>query len=365
MKSDSSMFDAAIESARIFNHVVREVAETSGLLTAVGQPRSVADVIRVMNFRPERAEQVLHMLRALVAAGVVTQREQHGITVFQTDALARQELAATDNGRYRERTDQIQAWFGEQHVEKIRRSNKQLLGSDLSFLRSTQGAIRFTQQFEAGWRTNLLNPLYEYGRVRCVEQLVTAGHRFLDLACGPGFGSLRLAELSSGPCRITAVDKSRDFLWLAEHNAYPHASVEFIERDLNTGLPPLAARSVDGVLFNGAFHFIEDKPQRLREIWRALRPGGLLAIGHCFSFSGYADETMHDFYFSMLADRAHVLPWLRIKDLVEEVGFQPREEFHRGSHSYLIAVRPADALADEPPPTALRGLVSQTRGGQP
>jgi SAM-dependent methyltransferase len=361
MKSDRSMFSAAIESARIFNHVVREVADTSGLLAALDQPRSVDDVVQVMRFSPRRAEQVRHMLRTLAAEGVVAQREHQGITVFQTNGAVRGRWAATDNGRYRERTDQIAAWFGEQHVEKIRRSNKDLLGPKLDFLRSPDAAIQFNRRFEAGWRTNLLNPLYEYGRVRCVDHLVTAGTRFLDLACGPGFGAIRLAELSLEPCRIVAMDKSRDFLELARRNTYPDAVVEFVERDLNTGLPPLAAESMDGVLFNGAFHFMADKAGLLRQIWRVLRPGGLLAIGHCFSSSGFADETMHDFYFSMLDDRTYVLPWVHIKELVREAGFDLRDEFHRGSHSYLLAER----LADPPPPTAMGSLVAQTRGGQP
>lgn len=358
------MFRAAIESAKIFNHTVREVAESSGLLSVLRQPRSVADLVQVMGFRPERSEQVRHMLRALASEGVVSQREHNGVAVFETDEAVRASLRARDNGRYREATDAISPWFGEGHVERIRAANKRLLGHDLAFLRSEHAAIRFSREFEDGWRANLLNPLYDYGRARCVEYLAAAGNRFLDLACGPGFGSMRLAQLSAGSCTITAVDKSADFLGIARRNDYQQSRITFIQRDLNTGLPPLPARSVDGVLFNGAFHFMADKPACLREIWRALRPGGRLAIGHCFSFSGFADETMHDFYFSMLADRTYVLPWLTIKEMLREAGFQLADEFHRGSHSYLLAMRPETAQA-APEPTAMNGLRPQTRGGNP
>jgi SAM-dependent methyltransferase len=361
MKSERSLFTAAVESGHIFNQAVREVAETSGLLDLLHNARSVDEVVRVMGLLPERTDQVRHMLRALAAEGVVTNAGPHP-DVYQTDKAVRASLALPDNGRYRPRMDRIQPWFGDRHVDAIRASNKQLLGADLDFFRSPTAAIEFSAKFEAGWRTNLQNPLYEFGRVRLVEELVRRGSRFMDLACGPGYGLARLADASRAPCTVLAVDKSADFLRMARAGSYPNATISFVHRDLNLGLPPVLPRSFDGVLFNGAFHFIEQKPQRLREIWRALRPGGLLALGHCFSHSGFADEPMHDFYFSMLADRAYVLPWLRIKELVGEVGFDIQHEFHRGSHSYLLAERPVTALDDDRPPSAVETTIA-IRGG--
>jgi SAM-dependent methyltransferase len=356
MKSEDSMFTAAIESAHIFNNAVREVAVTSGLLTALGQYRSVGDVVRVMDFLPERLAQAQHLLRMLAAEGLLDEREHGGVQVFRTNkAAVRAELAAPDNGRYRPKDDQISSWFGDGHVERIRAANKTLLGPDLGFLRSPTAAIRFNRDYEQAWRINLQNPLYEFGRLICVRELVSRGNRFVDLACGPGFGAARLAEFCTQPAVILGVDKSRDFLDIARRTIYPNAQVRFVERDLNTGLPPIPPGSVDGVLFNGAFHFMADKAARLGEIHRALRVGGLLALGHCFSHSGFADERMHDFYFSLLEDRAHVLPWAQVKQLVEAAGFQVFREFHRGSHSYLLAERLPDPVAPGRPSGAVAG----------
>lgn len=358
MKSQQGLYEAAIESARIFNHAVREVADSSGLLTVLTEWRTVEDCVRLMNFLPSRRAQVEHLLRVLVTEGAAEERFAFGRSLFR----AAPATGLSQPARYAPKYDRVDSWFGEGHAELIRQGNKHLLGRELDFLRSDSAAIRFNCEYELGWRTNLQNPLYDFGRLMLVRELVARGSQFLDLACGPGFGAMRLAEFSDGPCEITCVDKSRDFLDIARTNLYPQGRVTFVERDLNTGLPPVVPGSLDGILFNGAFHFMQDKPARLREIHRALRPGGVLALGHCFSYSSFDDESMHNFYFSLLEDRAYVLPWNSVKELITAAGFALLTEFHRGSHSYLLAERTPDppvAFGDD----ALRGVGSVGLGG--
>lgn len=349
MKSERSMFEAAIESARIFNRAVVEVARTGGLVGALSRTSSVDDVIQRMAFRPERREQVQTLLNLLSHEGVLDKRLARGTVVFERRAGTRSEEPDADGPeRYQPRMPAIEAWFGEGHSELIRASNKEFLGSDLSFLRSPDAALKFNREYEFAWRTNLTNPLYEFGRLICVRELVGRGSRFLDLACGPGFGVQRLAEFAAPGAAIVAVDKSHDFLDIARRGVYPGARIRYLQRDLNLGLPPLPRGGFDGVLFNGAFHFIVDKPARLREIREALRPGGLLALGHCFSRSGFADEPMHDFFFSLIEDRVYPRSWREIRSMVQEAGFAVRREFHRGSHSYLVAERLPDPVAPQP-----------------
>ena len=181
--------------------------------------------------------------------------------------------------------------------------------------------------------------MYEWGRVKVVRDLVQYGNKFLDLACGPGFGTERLVQLCDGPCEVVGIDKSSDFLAFARKAIYPSAKVKFIHRDLNEGLPPLQEGYFDGILFNGAFHFIKDKPSLLREMRRVLRPGGLLVIGHCFSRSGFSDEAMHDVYFHMIENACFVESWEAVRSHVSRSGFEELSQFHRGSHSYLTARR--------------------------
>ncbi|MEM9291117.1 MAG: class I SAM-dependent methyltransferase [Acidobacteriota bacterium] len=337
MKSTLTLHRAALESSTIFNRAVAECAVSSGLMNALGSPRTVAELITLMGFAPERRSLLEELLSVLCQEGLVKRHQlpAGGPTVYRAQ---RPSTVGDTLGRYRPREDAISSWYGERHANKIRSSNRAFLGRDLSFFRSAGGAIHFDGRFEEEWRINLQNPLYEFGRERCVRWLVeNGGHSFLDLACGLGYGSERLAQFSEGPVKIVAVDKSRDFLDLARLVVYPDAAVRFVQRDLNEGLPPLPAEPFDGVLFNGSFHFIRDKAAMLRSVAAHLQPGGRLAIGHCFSSSGFEDEAMHRFYFSLLAEAFYLVPWDEIKRLTRDAGFVLIDEFHRGSHSYLVA----------------------------
>jgi SAM-dependent methyltransferase len=352
MKSEDSMLAAAIESATAFNQAVQDVALTSGLFDALTHFTSVDGVMRRMGFLAEHRTRVENLLRILANEGTLEEREYNGLLVFRRDTAAVDALPDRVNGgRYRAR-DVLTDWYDTRHLERIRESNFQFFGHDLSFLRAPGEALRFDAQYEQLWRINLTNPLYEFGRMLCVRELVADGaYRFLDLACGMGFGSRRLAEFADRPAQIVGVDRSRDFLEIARAGDYLTATTQFVERDLNTGLIPVAPESVDGILFNGAFHFMKAQQDLLLQMWRALRAGGRLAIGHCFSRSGFADERMHDFHFSLLENASWPLPWGQLVDLVTSCGFDVYKQFHRGSHSYLVARRRPDMPESAPAST--------------
>jgi SAM-dependent methyltransferase len=339
MKSERTMFTAAIEAAKVFSHAVRESAQTAGVLEALKDPATVDDLSRRMGFHPGRKRQVTYMLRILSHEGYVSEREVGGELVFQRLPAPEATPRGPEEGRYQPEVGRVDDWYGEDYTEAIRNVNKDFLGPDLGYLRTTDVTVRFDRHWEWVWRNNLRNPIYEFGRLVCVRELVACGTRFLDLACGMGDGAQRLAEFSDEPVKILGIDKSGDFVSIARSGVYPDAEVTFLERDLNTGLPPLRAGSFDGVLFMGAFHFMLDKRARLLELWRVLRPGGILALGHCYSRSGFDDEQMHDFQFSLIEDPVWPIPWVELKDLATACGFDIYKEFHRGSHSYLLARR--------------------------
>lgn len=341
LKTEQTMFDAAIESANVFNGVASECASTSGLLDCLREYSSPDETMRRFQVHPEKAKAFRALLDVLVDTGMLEKRTHGGQLAYRARSQQLTSQRSLDGGiaRYRPRLEVLDPWFGDQHVDLIHSSNHALLGHDLSFFHTPSHKLTFTKKYLDSWRTNLQNPLYEFGRVLAVRELVQYGHRFLDLCSGLGFGSERLAQFAPDGCEIVCVDKSQDFLDEARLVIYPGAKVRFVQRDLNHGLPPLPEGSFDGVLFNGSFHFMLDKEERLREIHRVLRPGGLLVIGHCFSYSGFADQAMHELFFSLVDEDYWPLTWDELRGLVSDAGFREFRQYHRGSHSYVLAER--------------------------
>ncbi len=97
--------------------------------------------------------------------------------------------------------------------------------------------------------------------------------RTLDLGAGCGWLSHRLAGLGHHPLAIDLSVDHGDGLGAARHYQplWPRAQAEF-ER------LPVADGSVDLAVFNASFHYSLDALATLREVLRALRPGGRLAI---------------------------------------------------------------------------------------
>jgi len=341
IRSKQSLFDAALESARIFNAVASECAVTGGILEAAHDFSTAGELAVRMRFHPAKAESFRALLEILVDTNLLERREGDGCRIYRTrrDLIGTLKSLNGELSRYIPRYEILEPWFGERHIERIRSSNSELLGKDLSFFRSPSVKIRFDRTFLNAWQTNLRNPLYEFGRLLAIQELVRRGRRFLDLASGLGYCSQRLAEFSEPGCEIVCVDCSQDMLDEARLLQYPGAKVRFILHDLNRGLPRLRPAFFDGIMFNGAFHFISDKSARLREMYRVLRPGGLLVIGHCFSRSGFADEPMHDFYFSMIENATWPIRFDELRSMIADAGFREIEQYHRGSHSYLLAER--------------------------
>lgn len=343
-KSEQGLFDAAIESAKIFNQTVSQCAVSGHLVNALDDYSTVNTVMDRMQFHPSKQPAVEALLKVLVDTDLAEERIIDGQMIYRAKVESIQEKRDINGGlqRYQPQFDVLTPWFGEKHANLIHASNTTLVGEDLSFFRTPAVKIRFERSFIDSWRTNLSNPLYEYGRIVAVAALVKRGNRFLDLACGLGYGAQRLAEYSPSGCRIVGIDNARDMLDQARMIIYPGAKVQFIERDLNTGLPPFPANAFDGVLFNGSFHFIQDKRARLQEIHSVLRPGGLLVIGHCFCRSNFVDEPMHQLYFSMLDNPIWLISFSSLQSLLRETGFLELHQYHRGSHSYILAERLPD-----------------------
>lgn len=112
--------------------------------------------------------------------------------------------------------------------------------------------------------------------------------RVLDIGTGTG----RMAELFAASAEhIVALDKSPAMLRVARARLQHvgNARIEMVQGDF-TSLP-LAAASVDTVLFHQVLHFAQDPAMALREAARVTREGGRIAI---VDFAAHSHEELRE-----------------------------------------------------------------------
>jgi arsenite methyltransferase len=103
-----------------------------------------------------------------------------------------------------------------------------------------------------------------------------AGDRVLDVGCGPGFYVTELLDVVGRDGLVVGADASADMLAVAAKRAEGHANVEFHEADA-TALPVPDA-SFDRALCVQVLEYVQDVSAGLREMRRALRPGGRVLV---------------------------------------------------------------------------------------
>jgi|SRR5579885_740454 SAM-dependent methyltransferase len=344
-RSEESLNGAVEECARILSTAVASCAVTSGLLDSLDHYQTLDDLMRRWSFHPEKARTVVTLLDLLEEQGLL-EHVEGPVKAYRRkdpgDLESRLHPLERDLRRPLLRGDLLEPWLPAAHAGAIWQAQRHFLGAELQFLRQAGRWLTFDKAFLDAWQTNLTNPLYEYGRIFAVQALAGRGRRFLDLASGTGIGAQRLAEWSAQECEIICVDKSEDFLAVSRQLLFPPTTrLTHVVQDLNHGLPPLAPQSIDGVLFIGAFHYIADKASCLRQIYQVLRPGGKLAIGHCFVRSGLPDEGVNDYMFSIAKESSYILSLHSLQTLLSASGFVILDELHRGSQYTVIVERPA------------------------
>ena len=103
------------------------------------------------------------------------------------------------------------------------------------------------------------------------------GMKVLDLACGPGFTACELAK-TAGDGQVTGVDINEELVATA-HQAKSSEGIENVSFQLgnlyNLNLPE---NSFDFVYARFVFQHLEKPEVALSNVWKVLKPGGVLCI---------------------------------------------------------------------------------------
>jgi malonyl-CoA O-methyltransferase len=119
--------------------------------------------------------------------------------------------------------------------------------------------------------------------------------RVLDLGCGPGHGSARLASHFGDDCTVIGLDLAPGMLEAARRDHGNEPRLRWLCAD--AAALPLADASLDLVVSNLAIQWCPDLERVLAELHRVLRPGGralintlapgtLAEVGHAWSRPG-------------------------------------------------------------------------------
>jgi ubiquinone/menaquinone biosynthesis C-methylase UbiE len=100
-----------------------------------------------------------------------------------------------------------------------------------------------------------------------------AGQRVLDVACGTGVLACEAAKLVAPGGTVAGLDRNEGMLVVARRKA------PAIDWHLGRAEAlPFEDRSFDAVISQFGLMFFEDRRKALAEMWRVLRPGGVLAV---------------------------------------------------------------------------------------
>ncbi len=119
------------------------------------------------------------------------------------------------------------------------------------------------------------------GRRMVVERAVDEGDKVLDAGAGTGSTSLLAARLAGHHGKVVCYDLSQGMLEVAEAKAREAGLAE--RREFMTGdmlKMPFLTGSFDAVVSTYSLCPLYDPAEGARELYRVLRPGGLMGVAH-------------------------------------------------------------------------------------
>lgn len=104
------------------------------------------------------------------------------------------------------------------------------------------------------------------------------GRHVLDVACGPGIPSLMVAPLVAPDGAVVGIDLAPGMVELAKKKAEETGLTNVTFREADAEDLPFPGDSFDVVLCNHGLVHTTDRVKALREMWRVLKRGGIVAM---------------------------------------------------------------------------------------
>ena len=174
-------------------------------------------------------------------------------------------------------------------------------------------------------------------------------HRVLDVATGPGFIALMFAEQAR---YVVGVDLTRALLERAQARGREQGAQNagFVEGDV--GSLPVRSEGFDVVTCHKALHHFLEPRRALREMHRALKPGGRLVLGDTLSSEDPEKSALHN-RLERMRDPSHVrmYPLSELKAMIEEAGFHIEDavefEDERDFDTWMATLSPPPEVVQE------------------
>lgn len=311
-----------------------QAVKKEGLLSYLRDEHSMPEISQEFGFIAEREPTLRAVLGALITLGALGSATRDGAERFvrrDSDDAEPAEVARPVN------LELLKRVIGAERAEGV--VYAQQIPEAIDYLRGNRDGNQFDAGQLSRWRSLLEFPYWEFGRRACARVISRPGGSVADLACGLGHGVRELAELVGPSGTVLGVELSADFVRLASEDLPANASIR--QGDLNDGLSFQNERSLDGAMISGAFHFVRDKEAFLRDLFRAIVPGGKVALGNVVRKTEGFDQAAHDITCSMLTPPVIMSTPAELRAAIIASGFELLDAFDDfGCVGWYELVRP-------------------------
>ena len=158
----------------------------------------------------------------------------------------------------------------------------------------------------------------EEGKKLIDDVEIHRGHVILDLGCGTGELSAYLSELVGQDGRVVAVDPDSYRVEVARESHREVKNLEFQEGS-SASFPGMGSETYDIVFSNFVFHWIQDKEEAFKNMFRSLKPAGKIVVSYTDRLSSIVSKIYRELQNSESMERMLSKRWFERRANMEEM----------------------------------------------